>query len=121
MKEGKDRKLLIIIYSYMAVSVPTNLQELTDSFKNTVEWIGKSERTMFIGITFVFLIAIIFMFIWATNNIKEQRDAFITQMEKRDEVSDRRELRVQQSMEKLSDALDRNTQVLYEIKSSFNK
>lgn len=53
--------------------------------------------------------------------MKEQRDSFITQMEKRDEVSDRRELRVQQSMEKLSDALDRNTQVLYEIKSSFNK
>lgn len=37
MKEGKDKKIITYYYIYMAVSVPTNLQELTDSFKNTVE------------------------------------------------------------------------------------
>lgn len=52
---------------------------------------------------------------------KEQREAFLMQIEKAAEVTDRREQRTLQSMDKLSNSIDRNTQIMAELKTKLEK
>ena len=86
-------------------------QEVIESSGDAIEKIGKSESTLFIGIMFWLLIFVWFLVwnSWATN--REQRDAFLNAMEKRDD-------KVQSSLNKLTDALNKNTEVMVELRAN---
>ena len=84
-----------------------------ESIQTAPEIIGKissSERGLFVGVMIAFLIFSGF-FMWQSNESqREQRDAFLASMEKRDD-------KTIESINRVTDALNKNTEVMLEVKN----
>lgn len=72
--------------------------------------ISSSERWLFIGVMLLFLIFSWYFMYQGNESQKEQRNAFLISMEKRDD-------KTIESINRVTDALNRNTEVMLEVKN----
>lgn len=75
-----------------------------------IERIWHTERTLFVGIMIAILVFVWFLIYSSNVNQAQERDAFLATMGKRDE-------QYLKSIDKVADALNKNTEIMTELKS----
>ena len=97
----------------MSVSIPTSISDVKEIAEN-VDKFGKKDITLFISVVAGFLIVLVIIIFWFTTAEKEQRESFLQHIREQN-------VRNNQSMDKMSDALDRNSQTMYELNATLKK
>jgi len=77
---------------------------------SAVTKIGATERTLFVWVMIAFLMFSGFFMWLSSESQREQRDTFLNSMDRRDD-------KMSESLNKVTDALNKNTEVMIEIKS----
>lgn len=97
----------------MSIPIPTSISDVKEIAEN-VDKFGKNDRTLFISVVAGFLFVLVIIIIWLTTAEKEQRESFLQHIREQN-------VRNNQSMDKMSDALDRNSQTMYELNATLKK
>lgn len=84
--------------------------EVIESSWDAIQKIGSSERTLFVGIMISVLVFVGFLVWNSSTSQSEQRESFLSAMDKRDE-------KISTAIEKMSDALDKNTEVMNDLRA----
>ncbi len=95
----------------MALAIPTDI--IKDS-SEAIEKFWKNDRTLFISVVVIFLLLMVFLVWNSTLSMKEQRESFLQQMDRSDD-------KIIDSMNRMSDALTRNSEIMYDLKDAINK
>ena len=97
----------------MSIPIPTSINDVKEIAEN-VDKFGKNDRTLFISVVAGFLFVLVIIIIWLKTAEKEQRESFLQHIREQN-------VRNNQSMDKMSDALDRNSQTMYELNATLKK
>ena len=84
--------------------------EMINASWNALEKAWKNDRTLFIGSMIVILIFVSFLIYSSSQNMKDAQESFLHAMEKRDD-------KMTTAMEQVTTALNKNTEVMIEIKT----
>lgn len=90
----------------MAVQVPTNPVEIAEAVGKTAENFSGNDRKMFIGITIMFLICIVYLTWQFSADVKHQRWEFLQQIDK--------------ITERMMNSFDKNTQATWELRNTID-
>lgn len=92
----------------------TATADLLKEWSDAIEKFWKNDRTLFISVVVIFILLMVFLTWNSTLSMKEQRESFLQQMDRSDD-------KIINTMNHMSDALNKNSEIMYDLKNAINK